>query len=213
MISLIMAAGDNTRWNGRIPKQLAEIGGQPLIQRTYRQASLYRGSPIIVTHNPAIKALELNCFEPQFRRWIVETLLSTRQLWQERTAVLLGDVIYSDYTMRLLLANRDPLAVYGFKWEIVGLSFDSEAWGDVILALENAKHNAEKGGRGKLWEFYRSYCHIPLEATDYVECSVFNEVEDYTNDIDSMQEYWLFLQNNPWAGKKEMTDIVREYAA
>lgn len=211
MICLILAAGNGDRWDGSIPKQLVQIRNKPLINGTIRQVEHIEHC--IVTHNKEIiGALNgSDHFEPKQRRWITETLLSTRSLWRERTLILLGDVVYSDEAIDLMLDCTKPLSVFGCKWEIFGLSFSLENSIKVAGALRAAREHAEQGGgRGKLWEFYRTYCGIPLSNTQTLEKEVFVPINDLTNDIDAIEEYYLHLQAYPLLGRKSMDDIIRE---
>lgn len=210
MICLILAAGDSDRWKGRIPKQLIQIRNEPLISGTIRQIRHKRH--YIITHNQEIIGA-LNGsehFEPKQQRWITETLLSTKSLWGERTLVLLGDVIYSDEAIDLMLNCTKPLSVFGCKWEIFGLSFSGQNINEVRTSLSVAIEHAEQGGRGKLWEFYRTYCGIPLSNTQTLEKEVFVPIDDRTNDIDSIEEYFLHLQACPSLGRRSMRNIIRE---
>ena len=207
---LILAAGDNERWWGRVPKQLVQIEGKPLIRRTVEQV-IERAEPVVITHNPAIQAAVPYFAGPEASRYITETLLSTAYLWQGRTIILLGDVIYSDETIKAIFANRKPVAVFGRKWEIFAVAFNKQMSKKVIKALELAIANGEAGGRAKLWEFYHAYCEMSLTEVHYLEDKIFVPVEDYTDDIDTLEQYGDFLQANSWAGSKSMSDIVREY--
>lgn len=199
---LILASGQHHRWQGQRAKQLVPIAGEILLERTQRQVG---GPCVTVTHLPAIQRFAQEHFVTPMRRWTVETLATTCTLWQERTIVLLGDVCYSDEAMEAILAYDGRLAVFGCEWEIFGLSFHTDictsinAWPSVNMALKIALADAYRGGRGKLWEFYRAYCGFPL-AEERLEDEIFIYVDDYTTDFDTIEEYRSFLVANPWAG-------------
>ena len=49
-VTLMLAAGDATRWAGTIPKQFVDVEGETLIARTQRQARERGYNPIVVSH-------------------------------------------------------------------------------------------------------------------------------------------------------------------
>ena len=195
MIKLVLAAGAHERWSGQRAKQLVAIANELLLERTQRQAG---DNCIVVTHLPAIQRHSRAYFIPENHRWTVETLLSTKCKRGDRTVVLLGDVVYSDEAMARILAFDGPVAVFGCQWEIFAVSFSAKAQFAVEAALTVALVDAHQGGRGKLWEFYRAFCGFPL-AEPILEGEIFQFITDYTDDIDTVQEYYAFLDKNPWA--------------
>lgn len=193
---LILAAGEQDRWKMDGPpyhKQLLDAGGETIIARIVRQCQ-ERGimAPVVVTHHERImKALPGTwVFKPNRRRWTVETLYSTRQMWRGRVIVLLGDVFYSSATMNKIFAVRTaPMRVFGNEYEIFALSFN-EPYNAIIAVLKLAIIHAESGiarGGGKLRKFYQIYCGLDPN-TNQIEDGVLYSVYD-SMDVDNPHDY------------------------
>lgn len=201
MIVLILAAGEGTRWYNGNPKQMALIEGKPLIRRTIDMIG--NRPSIVVTHIPELQQLANEFYVPRRHRWTVETLFYTQDLWEERTIILLGDVIYSPEALNKILKYRGDLAVFGEGGqkndEIFGLSFSSDGQQKLLVCLATVIRDClERNTLGKLWFCYRVMCGFNLDEHK-VECDIFHGIEDYTYDIDTIDEYHEFLSNNEWA--------------
>lgn len=200
MIKLILCSGRRPLWVGQRARQLVTINNELLIERIQRQAgdSAGKNHPIVVTSLPAIQRHSQTCFIPEKDRWMVETILNTKELWSDRTIILLGDVIYSDEAMARILACERPVAMFGSFLKEFALSFSAEAQFAVEAALTVALVDALNGGRGKLWEVYRLLCGFDLRETKF-EDKIFHLIDDYTDDLDTIDDYYAFLDENPWA--------------
>jgi len=213
---LILAAGDQTRWQIDnvipTPKQLVDIAGQPLLERTINMLDREGFSdPILVTHRPDFVALPWvrRTFDPAGRRWTLETLYSTRHLWGQRTVVLLGDVVYSPEALAKILAYREPIAFFGRRelrgrivgrhYEIFALSFDLGNRGIIVSTLEKLIALLDAGilpanaRRGKLRMFYENWIGVPMGSFEHDQY-LFYPIEDWTDDIDEMIDYLTFKQ-------------------
>ena len=200
---IILCAGEQTRWgdNGN-PKQLVDVGGEPLLARIVRQVRRAGHEPVIVTHDERL-TLSDRTYAPDKRRWTVETLLSTRFLWDDRTVVLLGDVIYTRDALDKILASRELFQVFGRKelryrlvgryYEIFALSFDQSQADRVEDTLRRAVYLKEDGqiSWGKLRVLYEMWCGLPLGQFAH-EDIVFYPIEDQTEDIDAPEDYEQF---------------------
>ena len=171
---IILCAGEQTRWGDpNNPKQLVDVGGEPLLARIVRQCRRAGHEPVIVTHDERLLLSE-KVYTPGKRRWTIETLLSTRFMWDDRTVVLLGDVIYTRDALDKILASRELFQVFGRKelryrlvgryYEIFALSFDQTQAGRVEDTLKRAVHMKEDGqiSWGKLRVLYEMWCGLPL---------------------------------------------------
>lgn len=207
-VNFILAAGESKRWKGRTPKQLIGFDGETIIGRIARQL---KANAVVVTHNMSIRRIfRRPTLRPQEHRWITETLLSTEYVWwQDRIRIFLGDVIYSDEAMVTILKSRAPLAVFGRPWEIFALSFDKAAQPEVIKALKLTISQAEAGDRGKLWEFYRNYAGLDVTDKHVLEDKIFHHITDWTDDIDTLQDYCDFMQKNRPQGPS-VSEILRD---
>ena len=203
---IILAAGTQERWtkNG-LPKQLLNIGGESLLARTVRQVKTLGSEPIIATHHPAILSMFDNCMEPEARRWTVETLLSTRDYWAERTIILLGDVIWpNDVLAGVLNSSRRP-GVFGNCQEIFAMTFVDHAC--VQSAARYVISEASTGAcRGKIWNIYHALAGFEILTGQHWNYGVFEVVSSQgtpanglTQDFDTPESYEDFLKRNPWA--------------
>lgn len=198
---LILCAGDGTRWDEYldIPKQLASFNGEAILHRMVRLLrSQGYGDITVVANDERLRLPEVGFFAPPNYRWTVETLLSTRPLWTDRTLVLLGDVFFTEEAMATITGtgtgvhvcgrpgfNRYTLRPYG---EAFALFFDRQNQRRLLESIAIALRDAQSGGRGKFWELYRSLCHYPLQQHK-VDRKVFIRIEDATDDIDEPAEY------------------------
>jgi hypothetical protein len=198
---LILCAGDGTRWGEYlgVPKQLMAINGEALLARTIRLARANGYHDIqIITHDERLHMDGAGVFRPARNRWTVETLLSTRELWTDRTLVLLGDVFFTKRAMRRISRGESGIHIYGrpdksayysCSWgEIFALSFGKRNRETLIAHANHALKDAENGGRGLIWEFYRSLCGFPFNE-HIVEDKIFRIIDDLTDDFDSPEQY------------------------
>ena len=198
----ILAAGDGKRWIGggvgdwpSIPKQLLKIGDQTIIARTVGMVRQRGYEPIVVTHNPAIvEALPgVEILNPVGRRWIMETISSTRHLWKAINVFLWSDVIYSPAVMDAMLAETKSPKFFGTWGEGFGTVFrddDTRLEHGLAVVLEDAGANANAPFPvGRTWELYRHFSgwdmheHVgPTESNEFWELT---PADDYTRDVDT----------------------------
>jgi hypothetical protein len=187
---LILAAGEQKRWKMTEPscKQLLDAGGETILARIQRQCKARNHTPIVVTHKPEL-ASSL-CFNPEQRRWTVETLWATREIWAGRVVVLLGDTVYSNDAIDRIFSERtDELRVFGNEYEIFALSFLTP-YDKIIATLEQAIKHAESGvakGGGKLRKFYQIWCGLDPNTSQIENC-VLHSMYD-AMDVDCAHDY------------------------
>lgn len=197
----ILCAGNHTRWGNHlgIPKQLIRINGETLLDRIIRLFGKHGYHNIdIISNDERLKLSNCNFFRPSNFRWAVETFLSTQTLWKNKTLVLLGDVFYTEKAIKIILKSNQGIHFYGrpsaskFTFtpygEIFAFSFDQNSWNKMVEHSENAITDATLGGRGKLWELYRSIAGFQL-TEHKIEKQIFIPIHDFTDDIDSPDEY------------------------
>lgn len=189
---LILAAGDASRHNGG-NKPLLMVNGETLLDRIWRQFGQFE-SPKLVTHNseiwPSSNPFCADRFVPSGRRWVVETLLSSRPIWNENgaTIILLGDVFYTEHAVDEMFNDDLKCAAFGKGCNIHGMRWNSRHHGKIALELRKAIERAEKKpnayGAGKLWTFIASV-EPPIPVIDF---------GDETTDFDSPLEHKRFVE-------------------
>jgi hypothetical protein len=199
---LILCAGNGSKWGEYlgIPKQLITINSESLLERTVRLLHENGICDIdIVSNDERLMVNNCGFFRPSGYRWTVETFYSTKDLWQERIIVLLGDIFYSEHAMRTIVRSDNRIQVFGrrgpsrftkSRWqEIFAISFYQKDIADVMYHTKVALGDAEKGGNGRLWQFYRSLAGLPLNALLQTETKIFKSIDDFTDDFDTPEDY------------------------
>ena len=197
---LILASGEQARWEtGQGIKQFLPIEKEAVITRIQRQVDDRGQRAMVVAHNPLIIKLSWAYYtivEPDERRWIAETLRTTRWFWEPRVIILLGDVVYSKALMDNIFEYGGPVRFWGDRHEIYALGFDSRMFEKMEQALDKAIHHAEfQGGPGKLRKVYQALAGFPFDVNN-IKHSCFEEVKhpDYTQDIDTVQDWHRFVR-------------------
>ena len=224
-IVLLMAAGPvRNGWSEERPKHLASIEGKPLICYTVEQLNAHGfDNVVVVTHNTAVKEVVPCFFDPAEKQWWTETLLSTRELWDEWTAVVNADTIYSDAAMDMLATEEGPVAFIGDRVHNEILVFTSKMQAYVANAATVATKEAERRKAEELtkrfkdsysqgrhtmhFAFYRAIAGLPLED---LENRIYSPLvhrllppRDYTCDIDKTATYRKFLAKHKWARREK----------
>ncbi len=201
---LIFCAGGSAKWGYYlgIPKPLILLNKESILGRTLRLLKKLKVIDItIVATDPILKQPNCDYFEPASSRWFVETLISTEALWQEKTVVLMGDVFYTQEALKTILNTesktmkfygRPGKSLFSHKahGELFGISFPKS---DSALIHEHAQKvikAAKSMGHGKAWQFYRSIAGFELDEKKTEE-NYFVEIDDFTDDFDTPEEYDL----------------------
>ncbi|MCH2180210.1 MAG: hypothetical protein MK106_15565 [Mariniblastus sp.] len=113
------------------------------------------------------------------------------------TLVLLGDVFYTKRAIERIVSYPNGIHVFGRPGtnlftgspygEIFAFSFDRDGADEMLDNADRVSADAKRGGRGKIWELYRSLAGFSLDEsrTDH---RIFVPIHDFTDDIDSPQE-------------------------
>lgn len=186
---IILASGTQERWKATQLKQLSLIGKVPLIQKTLSQL---KNEAVIATIHPQL--MNYPHIVPSKHRWTTETLISTMDVWKNRTIILLGDVLYSDNDLKTILEFKGDYAFFGSfsQGEIFAFSFSTLMSKKVVFHLNRVIFHAQWGGRGKLWELYRSLVGLPLHW--HRRHGHFINMTQST-DFDTYDEYQNFIQH------------------
>ena len=186
-MNIILASGTQERWNKNNNskhkiKQLLPVKGEILIERIQRQFE-----STVITHNEKIIRHSGDVFKPEKYSVTIETLLSTSEVWQYQTIILLGDVFYSDSCVEIIKEFKGEIMFFGTKDEIFAISFNNHN------RVKNCLNAVLKRNRfdGRLWQLYRIY-HGYNRAVHTIEDN-FTFIEDETQDFDYIEEYNKFI--------------------
>lgn len=200
---LIFCAGAHKRWGAEC-KQLVDIDGEVLLNRTVRQLRAWRFEPLVITQHQAIHQacfdMQVVTVEPLFRYWLVESIMSTIHTWSGRVVCLLGDVVWSDASLERVLFDQHEVACYGDTAEVFALAWDSDKRPMLPVFRQVRKHaltskKVKLNGRGKLWNIYRALEGKSMDKHQlYFERDVFVKIEDWTQDMDTREVYDRFCE-------------------
>lgn len=197
---LILCAGEQTRWTGDQPKHLSDFGGEPLLLRTIRQVVTRGHTPVVVTHQPEIKAAvagKADVFEPEYHRWLMETIHQTRNLWDGPTVALLGDVCFTGAALDTIFRGGvGTPQLYGTETEVFAVRFTPYDLHDLYAPYAYAGAHVDDESAGRLWSLYRSLSGLPSQSHVVPLRDgdpYFTYIEDGTNDIDDIDGYTTLL--------------------
>ena len=135
---------------------------------------------------------------------ILEGISRTKDEWYEHSVIfLLGDVIYSNRAMRRILRSTDEIAFFGrFGSNKKTGKLAPEIFALSICSDELVQHSVWKWMRriwfhdanvnAKLWTLY-DFIADPEEILQTGATVKFHVIDDYTDDIDSPEEYQRFF--------------------
>jgi len=201
---IIMANGLGGRWKKGIApveyKQLLPVAGIPLMERTILQVQSNNLDNIHVIcpdgfcdsfkHDYKTTTLGYIKDEP---RTLLDGILRTQYLWEDRTIILLGDVCYSNGLISTICNFEYIFSIVGRigsnpatgkdASELFALMFNRSAQNYVNSVIKNCISPRRSG---KLWDLHNLDNRHNLVT-----------VHDYTDDCDSpesYQQHWLNLE-------------------
>lgn len=198
----ILCAGDSKRWSWEnTPKFFVPVFGDKLLPRTIKQVSRYDYTPMVVTHRTDVSSrLEGSCgfIDPESRLYTCDTLYSTSKFWEDRTIVLLGDVLYSNSVMNKIISHKEDIIFYGNirEREIYALTFTDRS--RILKGIQEVDERVRDGHHGQLWQLFYSINKFGPETFPTwipYKNGMFSHVEDFTQDFDSVEEYEKFLKS------------------
>lgn len=193
--ALILCGGDQTRWKSASPKQLVDIHGEPLIERTLRQLRALNVTPLISTSENDFKFYRDRCAVLHSKQTKCHSLLANLTPGQDtHIAVLCGDVVWSDGAINRIVNDHEKVNVFGsfFQSEIWGFSFQAAAWNRVSQCLTQASHAG-----GRLWNFYRALIGVPLDK-HMLDAKLWCDITDgFTTDFDFQEQYERWVEKHP----------------
>ena len=189
MIYVIMAAGEGKRWNNYlgVPKQLIEINGETLLERTTRLLKENGIDNYIITgrderfskYGRVLKQSRNDCEIDRFEQF------------NEEVCYLYGDVYYTEEAINTII-NTEPedIEFFGSCVEIFAVKVkDLKLFYKHKSRVKKMYLNGEIG-RCIGWEVYRSLNGIPFNQ--HIISSRYKYIEDETDDIDYPEDYEKF---------------------
>jgi hypothetical protein len=198
--TFILAAGSHSRWELELPKQLIHVFGKPLLIRTQNQVySLTNQWPIVVANNHRIVSHSRKSIHYPTTS-TVDAAMGTRKYWQDTVVILLGDVLFSEAAISAVYGSDSPIGVFGSSvlGEIFALKIAPSGYAKAVKHLSVAVEDFKYGGRGKLWEFYRSLCGFSLKEHKYDTVYFHNIHDELTRDFDTVEQYYEFKRCYPY---------------
>lgn len=224
--ALIFAAGSGKRWPSETPKQLVEVEGEIVIDRTIRQLKERGVDCWVVTRDPRLERPGTKAFTPTLCRWLVETILATKEIWRDDMILLLGDVWFSDRCINKMVEakgthwfgrqdvsylSNGPSEVWGCTWNAddcedfvesmeVELQRCIELDKKAPVRLDKEAFNLEEHLRGSLWQPYRYLAGVPIDSHRFDTSGLWVEVHDWTDDFDTPEHFaqWKARFRNRW---------------
>lgn len=201
---IIAAAGGDKAWNGHldVPRHLVPVGGEPLLQRTIRQAVTFTEDVHVTTPDDdryRVVGAYRHVREPGASEYA-----STRDLWSEdgRTVLLLGDVYFTDRAISTICGDRRRgFRAYGRRGASrvtgtpYGELFAASWWPehheqmDRHLATVHAARSAGTVTRPPGWLLLRAWQGTPLGTHIVKRGRYFVTIDDLTDDIDTAADY------------------------
>lgn len=219
---LLLAHGDGWRWNGPdgrpylgVPKQLVELDGEVLLERTVRQLLAAGVEVTVVAPDERfdVSGARRVSIEPKVSGCDQDKFLATSHLWSDvdRTVIMWGDVWYSDKAVAAIVGHAGgdlhyfrrpwPSEVTGCEWdESFAVSFGPDerervlrlAWEVAFWWGVGAVHTthirthlaASVDLPGALWADPEAVVDVPCQTV----------IDDWTDDIDSPEEYERWTQ-------------------
>lgn len=180
-----MAQGAATRFPG---KHFVDINGEPLLQRTLRLCRELTSSELVVVgwNTSAFQHLEVPLHTlPTPGQGLLDGIWGTRNLWNNYTTILLGDVVFSRTALQQCLEPRKfaffgrpgPSTYTACPWgEIFALSMGKRAQELVTTTIRDPGIRQKRDGRlWGLWDLLGSQAK-------------WISIEDWTDDVDTPEE-------------------------
>ena len=209
MTTIVMAQGYGSRWDLRrinmahAPeyKHLVCVGAEALIGRTVRMLVERDVGKIIVVgwqeYRPTVEPAEL--FIQDRPGPLLDGIAATHGFWKtNRVTVLLGDVLFSNDALDLIMDDLSQMMFYGrYRANAVTGKEASELFGFTMTRpffVDVLKHCQWMTARGrpikyppKLWALNRLLGGLEHDDPRFQD-ELITEINDYTDDLDSPEE-------------------------
>lgn len=189
---LIMAGGDNTRWvesGGAPPKEVAPVGGVPVILRTIRILPP-ECRAVVVSHKTEViaRVWEEAEIDPVLDRYIVGHLYRWRDEWAKRNVVLFADVAYTKEMLAQVFACAEPLWWFGRDTELFAMVWrKGAAVRNLMERTLKLAGNMPGKWHGRCWNAY--WLHTGRQFGTFAGPKYFTEVPEPVADMDTIEDY------------------------
>lgn len=202
------------RWKmyGGVPKQLVNVGGERLIDRTIRQFSPHGEVLVVYGERPLPVDVPQVKAENDPRLGDINGIVNGRKAWSktERTTVLLGDVWFSNAAVEAITAPRADWCLYGRPHnstitgkkcdEQFAVGFEPSEQARVIAAAQYGASLAR--ARKTRWTRFPQWFHCMHGLTDPkridrppdVSLGHFVTIDDATDDLDYPKDYVALIE-------------------
>lgn len=192
---IIAAAGEGRRWNNfrNIPKHLAIVEGERLIDRIYKQFRDFSDDIVIISTDERYLIGDAKLKAPVIGDWLdFGKIYSSSHIWSDdRTIIVFGDVYFTDEAVQKIISNQDPYKFFmrkgpskytgkGHK-EIFAFAFDG-GMNEKIKQYIHELVDRKQGGAGT-WRLYL-HMHNIKHPRDYFKNDGYIEINDWTDDFD-----------------------------
>lgn len=188
---VIMADGKGNRWNNYmgVPKHLALVNGERLIERTVRM--LYREKQsyeiIVTSHDNRYEFKGSKRYEPLNNRYEIDRF--TEELIIDDMCFLYGDTFYTEDAIKLIMnSSVEDILFFGNQRSIVAVNIK-----DAELFRKHRIRVRDLYIKGIIkecigWQVYRSVTDQKLEG-DICLDKKFVFIDDITSDLNTPDDY------------------------
>jgi len=201
---IILAAGECRRFEGTIKQLLPICDGENFLTRMIRQCQERNCFDIYVaTHNEeiiiAVQNIGVKTFVPENRSFTCETILSTKELWNDKTIVLLGDVYYTKNYMDIIFRygenNQPDIKFFASPFEVHAFRFDNYYHQIIEKHLIDILSVAKAQSHGKVRRLMEKFDKSHLVPN-----------RDHSRDIDLANQYEIFKREIVQERKHKLDD-------
>lgn len=188
---VIMADGKGNRWNNYmgVPKHLALVNGERLIERTVKLLNREKSScEIIVTsHDNRYEFKGSKRYEPLNNRYEIDRF--TEELITDDMCFLYGDTFYTEDAIKLIMnSSVEDILFFGNQRSIVAVNIK-----DAELFRKHRIRVRDLYIKGIIkecigWQVYRSVTDQKLEG-DICLDKKFVFIDDITSDLNTPDDY------------------------
>ena len=194
---IIMANGKGSRWkdDSDMPKHLASIHGESLLERIVRQLIELKASDIVITaSNPRYTVFGAHRHEPASDKFEIDRF--TTELIADDCCFLYGDTFYTDEAMRTIvkLPVSDLMFVGSARSIVAVVVKKREPFEKALFEVRDAVERGElEDARG--WEVYNAYTDKPLDSR---KASKKYLIIDGTKNINTVEDYYELVRSPNW---------------